>query len=133
MNPNFDLFETNLTSFNPIWNLESPSCSYSTPLEVGNKLDWVLLIQGVPHQYGLHQYDFHQYEFYCQSIKLVLLEFLCTQYVVKFVLVEIDYVVPTSTNFAQYDFSQVPKIILSEDPCSKNEFIRLVFLKEFTA
>ena len=31
----------------------------------------------------------------------------------KFVLVEID---STSTNFAQYDFFQVPKIVLSGDP-----------------
>ena len=31
----------------------------------------------------------------------------------KFVLVEIDF---TSTNFAQYDFLQVPKIVLSGDP-----------------
>ena len=35
---------------------------------------------------------------------------------IKFVLVEIGYVVPTSTNFAQYDFFKIPKIVLSEDP-----------------
>ena len=29
---------------------------------------------------------------------------------------EIGYVVPTSTNFKLYDFSQVPKIVLSGDP-----------------
>ena len=37
-------------------------------------------------------------------------------YVVELVLVEIGYVVPTSTNFAQYDFFQNPKIVLSGDP-----------------
>ena len=47
------------------------------------------LCTGVPHQYGLRQY-----KLYC--------------YVVKFVLAGIGYVVPTSVNFAQYDFSQVP-------------------------
>ena len=34
----------------------------------------------------------------------------------KLVLVEIGYVVPISTNFALYDFFQIPKIVLSEDP-----------------
>ena len=29
---------------------------------------------------------------------------------------EIGYVVHTSTNFAQYDFFQIPKFVLSEDP-----------------
>ena len=29
---------------------------------------------------------------------------------------EIGYEVPTSTNFAQYNFFQVPKIVLSGDP-----------------
>ena len=38
-------------------------------------------------------------------------------YVVKLVLVEIGYVVLTSTNFALYDFFKIPKIVLSEDPC----------------
>ena len=37
-------------------------------------------------------------------------------YIVKSILVEIVYVVPTSTNFAMYDFFQVPKIVLSGDP-----------------
>jgi hypothetical protein len=33
------------------------------------------------------------------GIKLVLVEFLPDRYVVKLVLVEIGYVIPTSTNF----------------------------------
>ena len=43
------------------------------------------------------------------GIKLVLVEFLPNCYVVKLVLVEIGYVVLTSTNFALYDFFQNPK------------------------
>ena len=50
------------------------------------------------------------------GIKLVLVEFPWNCYVVKLVLVEIDYVVLTSTNYAQYDFFKIPKIVLSEDP-----------------
>ena len=59
------------------------------------------------------------------GIKLVLVEFLWNCYVVKLVcvsvysfrvLVEIDYVVLNSTNFALYDFFKIPKIVLSEDP-----------------
>ena len=50
------------------------------------------------------------------GIKLVLVEFLPDCYVVKLVLVEIGYVIPTSTNFAQYNFFQIPKIVLSKDP-----------------
>ena len=32
------------------------------------------------------------------------------------VLLEIAYVVLSSTNFALYDFFKIPKIVLSEDP-----------------
>ena len=75
-----------------------------------------MLVQGVPHQYGLHQYDFHQYEFQSYRYKIstsgISTQLLCS----KIVLVEIGYVIPTSTNFAQYDFFQIPKIVLSEDP-----------------
>ena len=50
------------------------------------------------------------------GIKLVLVGDQCNCYVVKLVLVEIGYVVLTSTNFAQYDFFKIPKFVLSEDP-----------------
>ena len=50
------------------------------------------------------------------GIELVLVEFLPDCYVVKLVLVEIVYVVPTSMNFPWYNFFQIPKIVLSEDP-----------------
>ena len=49
-----------------------------------------------------------------------LLKYVVTSYYwgtfVKFVLVDIDSI---STNFAQYDFFQVPKIVLSGDPLYK--------------
>ena len=54
-------------------------------------------------------------------LKVILLYFemdfycLCC-YVVKFVLVEIGDTVPKGTNFPEYNFFQVPKIILSGDP-----------------
>ena len=50
------------------------------------------------------------------GIKLVLVEFLWNCCVVKIVQVEIGYAVLTSTNFAQYDFFKIPKIVLNEDP-----------------
>ena len=55
-------------------------------------------IQGVPHQYGLHQYEFHQYGFQGYMYKISTSGISRIGYVVKFVLVEIVYVVPTSTN-----------------------------------
>ena len=55
---------------------------------------------------------------------------------IKLVLVEIGYVVLTSTNFAQYDFFKIPKIVLSEDPmyCTletlkADKFFRTVSIK----
>ena len=48
------------------------------------------------------------------GVKFVLVEFLIS----KFVLVEFSLCTyySSSTNFAQYNFLQVPKIVLSEDP-----------------
>ena len=68
-----------------------------------------VLIQGVPHQSPTGT------NFRAIGIKLVLVELLPDCYVVKFILVEIGYLVPTSTNFEQYDFFQIPKMVLSED------------------
>ena len=60
------------------------------------------------------------------AIKFVVVEIVLVEtvlvgdplycYVVKLVLVEIGYVVLTSTNFAQYNFFKIPKFVLSEDP-----------------
>ena len=48
------------------------------------------------------------------GMKLVLVGYPLYCYVVKLVLVEIGYVVLTSTNFEQYDFFKIPKIVLSD-------------------
>ena len=61
-------------------------------------------LQGVPHQYGLHQYEFHQYDFQCYRYKISTSGISSIAYVVKFILVGIDYVVPTSTNFTSTIF-----------------------------
>ena len=53
--------------------------------------------------------------FNATGVELVLVEFLelPNAYVVKFILVESGYVVPTSTNFTWYNFFQIPKFVLS--------------------
>ena len=53
--------------------------------------------------------------FYLTSLSVHVLRPWCTLQA-SIMLVEIGYVVSTSTNFAQYNFFQVPKIILSGHP-----------------
>ena len=59
-----------------------------------------LKIQGSPHSTVFTSTNSTSTIFSAIGIKLVLVEFPSIAYVVKFVLVEIGYVVPISTNFA---------------------------------
>ena len=84
-------------------------------LDFDNEVKWVIEYRGSPTSAVSTSTISTSTNLCAIGIKLVLVEFLTDCYVVKLVLVEIDYVVLTSTNFALYDFFKIPKIVPSED------------------
>ena len=90
-------------------------------------LNWSSIYRGSPTSTVSTSTISTSTNFFVIGIKLVLVEFLWNCYVLKIVLMEIGYVVLISTNFAQYDFFKIPKIVLSKDPLYIYRIRNLIF------
>ena len=72
-----------------------------------------MLVQGVPHQYGLNQYEFHQYAFSKISPEIQLSTILHKKpHLYDFNLYDFASKSPTSTNSTNANCHQIPPLVL---------------------